>query len=263
LHEGLNPVGRTPETLNAVEDNANTHDLNVYFPALRAGDLLRFERQGVSIQGGQVNPVLAVFTRTQVIKKGTDFRRLPSALEAGRDYYTPRAGSGAFPTATNIPEDFLVGTSTFVPVPAESRYLMFSLAQPTTSAGPIRVKATYSVVFLRSGWTVTACMEATRRSEATWMATGLRSWRSLLFKKTPRCPMRVRIRISPLRPSWARWGQAVVSHWCLAAVSTRHYVTRPSSRKTLSPGKAHRRARSGRCSPMRITTARFSRCLTR
>lgn len=143
LHEGLNPVGTTAATEDATEDNANAHDLQEHFPAVRAGDFLRFERLGISIQSGQINPVLAVFTRTPVIGEGSKFRRLPTALEAGRDHYTGTVSNGPFATATNIPEDFLIGDSTFVSVPADARYLMTSLARPSREAGEIGVRVSH------------------------------------------------------------------------------------------------------------------------
>lgn len=143
LHEGLRSTGATAATTNAVVDNSNAHDLRSDFPTIRAGDLLRFERRGLSIQGGQINPVLAVFTRSPEIREGTAFRRLPTALEAGRDFYTAETGNGAFPTATNIPEDFVIGESTFVSVPADARYVMTSLARPSREAGPIGVKVSH------------------------------------------------------------------------------------------------------------------------
>lgn len=143
LHEGLRSTGTSSATENATSDNANAHDLRAVFPTLRAGDLLRFERLGLPLQNGQLNPVLAVFTRTAAIAEGTAFRRLPTALDAGRDYYTPPVTNGPFPTATNIPEDFLIGESTFVSVPTDARYLISSLARPSRLAGKLSVRVSH------------------------------------------------------------------------------------------------------------------------
>lgn len=189
LHEGLNSVGSTPETVNAVEDNANAHDLNTHFSGLRAGDILRFERQGLSLQGGQINPLMAVFTRTQVIKKGTEFRRLPTALDAGSDFYTPQVRDGAFTTGTNIPEDFLVGVSTFVSVPADARYLLFSLAQPSPAAGPIRVKVSHIPRRVFEDWLDRNGLHGNNAAlDADLDGDGLKLLEEFAFQKDPTVP---------------------------------------------------------------------------
>lgn len=142
LHLGLRPPRPVPATEQATLDNDNAFDLLELFPGLRGGDYIRFGRRGLSLIPGttQMNPVLGVFTQTEVIHDGSTLRRLPAPLPAGRGYYTRETTEGPFPTPTNIPEDFAIGESTLVAVPANARYLMLSLAQPSLSATPVKVE---------------------------------------------------------------------------------------------------------------------------
>ena len=135
LHEGLN--SGTPGTIEATVDNPNTIDLQkaTRFPSLRGGDVLRFQA-GFSTG----NALLAVLSRTQEIKAGTQFARVPGSVNAGADYPTPMISGGSFPTPTDIGSDFIIGSKSFVEVPTGARYLMFSLAQPISGfSGGVQV----------------------------------------------------------------------------------------------------------------------------
>jgi hypothetical protein len=62
---------------------------------------------------------------------GTEFRRVPDALEAGADFYTPPLPTRfGVETPTNLSEDFRIGTETFAIVPARARFLFVSAARP-------------------------------------------------------------------------------------------------------------------------------------
>jgi hypothetical protein len=147
LHQGLNPDFPAAATLTATVDNPNAISLATWFPTLRAGDLLRFERLGYSLADGVTNPnpPLGVFTRSESIDRGTALRRLADPLDAGRDYQTPEVPPKwrGFATPTNIPEDFYIGDSTFVTVPAGARFLMFSLARPSPASSPLSVRVSH------------------------------------------------------------------------------------------------------------------------
>lgn len=134
FHEGLNVRGVTPETTEASSTNDNTIRIETIFPGFRTGDLIRFERQGFAGFGGKFNPLLGVFSADETILEGREFRRLPSAIRAGTSYYTsPVSGDASFKTPTNIPEDFIIGPSSFVSIPTDAEYLSLSLA--STGAG--------------------------------------------------------------------------------------------------------------------------------
>ncbi len=136
LHEGLNSA--TPATETATEDNPNVLDLQdeTRFPSLRGGDVLRFQ---AAFAGGG-NPLMGLLSRTEEIKAGHHFVRVPGALNAGSNYPTSPASNGPFPTPTDIGSDFVIGARSYVEVPSGTRYLMFSLAQPSPGfSGAVQV----------------------------------------------------------------------------------------------------------------------------
>lgn len=145
LHQGLSPKSLQAFTDDASEDNQNAYSLAEEFPGFKAGDLLRFERLGISYRNNVTNviPPLAVFTGSETIFEGKAFKRLPDPIEAGRDHYTNQTSQGPFSTPTNIPEDFLIGTSTFVPIPAGANFLLFSMAEPGPDIFPTDVRVSH------------------------------------------------------------------------------------------------------------------------
>lgn len=142
LHRGISARYLIPETTTAVEDHANAYDLLELFPNLRAGDYLLLERQGVSLYDGRINALLAVFMSDETLLASNEFNRVPSAIKAGRSYYTTltSAPDSQFDTPTNIPQDFAVSSQTFIPMPTGARYIFFSKAIPTADGGPLSVK---------------------------------------------------------------------------------------------------------------------------
>lgn len=142
LHRGLTARNLIPETDTAAADHDNAYDLLELFPALRVGDYLLLERQGVSLYNGKSNPLLAVFMSNQTLLASKEFNRVPSAIKAGRSYYTSftSVADSQFNTPTNIPQDFAVNSQTFISVPAGARYIFFSKAIPTADGGPLSVK---------------------------------------------------------------------------------------------------------------------------
>ncbi|MDQ8195817.1 hypothetical protein QEH59_15395 [Coraliomargarita sp. SDUM461004] len=144
LHEGL--IGRkaTAATTSAVTDFENIVDLQTLFPSIRVGDYLRLERIGVSFTNRRLNQLLGVFTETEEIEAGAEFDRLPTAIDAGTNFYTDKiSGDGAFSTPTNIPEDFIIGASTYLAAPLNTRYLMFSFSEPTVDAPNYSVRMSH------------------------------------------------------------------------------------------------------------------------
>ena len=143
LHEGLDTRTATPETSDAIQDFANSVDLAAAFPSMRRGDILRFERIGLSLDGATINHTLGVLSSSAVIATGNALLRVPGAIDVGPDFFTKSvttSTSGTFSTPTNIDEDFLIGESSFINVPQGARYAFFSLAKPRTNRSPVQVK---------------------------------------------------------------------------------------------------------------------------
>ena len=143
LREAVGVRGATPATVEASEDFANICDLREDFPTLQTGDILHFERSGFSLIDGKLNPTLAVFSSSNELADGTSRARVPGALDAGFDIYTRTVVASGVPSATNIPEDFIVGASSFVPVPEGAQFAYFSLAEPLATASPVNINISH------------------------------------------------------------------------------------------------------------------------
>lgn len=138
-----NPLA-DPATTDATTDNENAHDLEAWFPALRTGDVLSLTRSGSPYEGGgSPNHLLAVLSSTEELLGGERFRRVPGALEAGRDYPTGTISSASVSTPTNIQQDFLVGDRTFISVPDRARYVFFTRAFPAADSTPLSVTVSH------------------------------------------------------------------------------------------------------------------------
>ncbi|WP_309379952.1 hypothetical protein [Cerasicoccus frondis] len=145
LHKGLGARYRTNTTLTATEDHENAHDLLDYFPALRAGDILLFERLGVSLYNDRLNNLLGVFMSTEELRPSDQFQRLPTAIAAGVGFYTSfvQGEDSTISTPTNIAQDFLIGDQSIVTVPPRARYVFFSKAIPVAEGGPLSVRISH------------------------------------------------------------------------------------------------------------------------
>jgi hypothetical protein len=132
LHQGYGNREADAVTLAASDDNDNCHDLSDLFPSLRTGDLLLLEKLGASsLNPTTSNALLGVFSSSEELLGGTEFRRVPDALEAGASFYTPPLPNGfGVETPTNLSEDFRIGTETFAIAPAGARFLFVSAARP-------------------------------------------------------------------------------------------------------------------------------------
>ncbi|MCZ6834912.1 MAG: hypothetical protein O7G85_03990 [Planctomycetota bacterium] len=77
------------------------------------GDLIQIENLGgyVYVNGGADGPgtMTAVFSSDDSLLAASETYRVPGAIEAGADYFTSPTYNGS--QQTDIPEDFLVGTS--------------------------------------------------------------------------------------------------------------------------------------------------------
>lgn len=187
LHEGFETRIETPATDNAVDDNANAYDLSDLFPGLRGGDFIHFERLGYSrLSGVSENSLLGLFTQTEEIAAGREFRRVSTPLEAGTDFYTGSISNDAFKTPTNIPQDFRIGTSSFVSVPDRARYLLFSLAQPSPRASPLNVRISHIEHDAFLQWAAGQGMHGSNAHPDTDLdGDGLRLIEEFVFTKDP------------------------------------------------------------------------------
>ncbi|WP_269537676.1 hypothetical protein [Cerasicoccus fimbriatus] len=142
LHRGLGAVNVIPATDQASEDHDNCIDLFSAFPLMRAGDILLFQRNGASFSNGKANHLLGVFMGTNELLAGNEFQRIPAPVKAGRSVYTNevRGQDAAFATPTNIAQDFLISTNTFISMPTGARYIFFSKSVPTAAGGPLSVR---------------------------------------------------------------------------------------------------------------------------
>lgn len=138
LHQGLGNMGTDGASEAATTTNENAFNLSALFPSLRGGDMIHAQRLGMSS-----SQLLAVFSRTQVLADGTSFHRVPGAIPAGNDFYTAKVAGRTFDTPTNIPQDFLIGSSTFIKIPSGAAYLFFSLASPGPSTAPAKVRLSH------------------------------------------------------------------------------------------------------------------------
>jgi hypothetical protein len=144
LHEGLNVRWETPATDSAAADNANVYDLSVMFPNLSAGDYIHFERLGYSLRANRTqNQLMGLFSTSETIKRGREFQRVDAALDAGTDFYTAQVKGDNFNTPSNISQDFIIGSSSFVSVPDGARYIMLSLQEPSADVSPLGLRMSH------------------------------------------------------------------------------------------------------------------------
>ncbi|MCU0797387.1 MAG: hypothetical protein MUF31_15805 [Akkermansiaceae bacterium] len=146
LHQGFVNPQAEEGSLNAVADEIpNVHDLMAWFPSLRAGDVLAFERVGSSVSSsGGNNPAIGVISSTAELLDGRQFRRVPGALEAGTDIQTPPiSGPNGLLTPRNLQQDFIIGARSLVFHPAGGRYLFLSRAEPNPAATPVSVRISH------------------------------------------------------------------------------------------------------------------------
>lgn len=135
LHQGLSFFSRkSDETTTAVADNDNTFDLLALFPSLRTGDVIRFQRLGLSYDGNVINHTAAAFSPEQTLLAGDEIIRLRSVVPAGSPVITRPVKTGNVDIPTDIGGDFIVPSSAFITVPAGARYLFTTLQKPGGSA---------------------------------------------------------------------------------------------------------------------------------
>lgn len=142
FHQGFANRTADEATQTATQTNENVHDLQSFFPGLRAGDVLLLERQGSPLDAdGSANPVLGVFSGSEVLEEGTKFRRVPGAVAAGQGYQTsPISSELGVLTPTNLPEDFVIGSATYAVMPPGARYVFLSRERPGAGLTPVAVR---------------------------------------------------------------------------------------------------------------------------
>ncbi len=145
LNQGYGNPQADPATDIATEVNDNAHDLRAWFPTLRAGDVLALERLGSPLDvSGSPNHLLGVFSSTQQLLSGTESRRIPGAIKAGVDFYTPPVtGKFNVVTSSNLQEDFIIGSRSLVVFPSKARYLFLTRARQDPAATPMAVRASH------------------------------------------------------------------------------------------------------------------------
>lgn len=187
LHEGLKVQGVSSATGIASTDYANSLALRTVFPSLRAGDLIRFERQGFAGFGDAFNPLLGVFTADETLLAGREFRRVPGALRAGTSFYTAKVrGNASFDTPTNIPEDFIIGASTFVAVPPEAEFLFLSLERTGAGIAPTPVKLSHVPRDVFQDWKTANGLHGSRATlDDDFDGDGLTLIEEFAFQKDP------------------------------------------------------------------------------
>lgn len=187
LHQGYANPRADAATLDGTTDNENVHDVKAWFPGLRTGDVLSFERSGSPYEGGgSPNHLLALLSSTEELLGGEEFRRVPGALNAGRDYPTPTASSGGVSTPTNIPQDFLVADRTFIEVPQSARYVMFTRVTPQASATPVSVTVSHIPRETFNAWvTALGLVGALANPQSDLDGDGLTLLEEFAFQKNP------------------------------------------------------------------------------
>lgn len=146
LHQGfVNPEADVPSDHAVADEIPNVHDLMAWFPGLRGGDVLAFERVGSSVSSsGGNNPVIGVISSTDELLGGREFRRVTGALEAGTDIQTPPLpGPNGLLTPRNLQQDFIIGARSLVFSPSGGRYLFLSRAEPRPDATPVSVRISH------------------------------------------------------------------------------------------------------------------------
>ncbi|RYD28157.1 MAG: hypothetical protein EOP87_20065, partial [Verrucomicrobiaceae bacterium] len=146
LHQGYGNPQADEATVAATTDRENVMDLLQKFPGLRPGDVLAVERLGspIGVRSSGSNPLLGVLSASQELLAGTEFRRVPGAVEAGIDYYTAAAqGRGGVLTPTNLQEDFIIGDRSLLIYPVNARFLFLSRAQRDPAATPMAVRVSH------------------------------------------------------------------------------------------------------------------------
>jgi len=140
-----NPQADAPTTA-AMEEQENVHDVLAAFPSIRPGDVVVLERLGSPVSG--TNPVpnqlLGVFSSSQELLSGLEHRRVPGAIKAGIEVYTPPvAGRSGVVMGTNVQEDFIIGDRSPVIFPGNARYLFLSRATPSANTTPLSVRLSH------------------------------------------------------------------------------------------------------------------------
>ncbi len=187
LHEGRGGrEKRTKITTNASEENENVCELSTDFPGIRGGDYIHFERIGSSKTNSRYNNLLAVFSSNETILDGKKLKRVPGALQAGIGYRTRKVSGGAISTPTNIPEDFVVGNSSYVKVPSGANYLFFSLDVPSEEASDAQVRLNHIPATLFLDWVNSfGLVGANADLESDLDRDGLTLLEEFAFRKNP------------------------------------------------------------------------------
>lgn len=154
FNQGYGNRNADPATETATLSNSNAHELRSWFPDLRPGDVLAFERLGSHLDSdGRSNPLLGVLSATQALSEGIRFRRVPGAIAAGFDFQTQANSSPlGVVTPSNLAEDFLIGASSYVVVPPAARYIFLSRERPGPENTPLSVKVSHIRMQVFEAW---------------------------------------------------------------------------------------------------------------
>ncbi len=192
LHQGYGNPQADAETTAAMIDHENIMDLLAHFPGLRPGDVLAVERLGspVGTRNSASNPLLGVLSASQELLAGTEFRRVPGAVKAGIDYYTPpAAGRGGVLTPTNLQEDFIIGDRSLVIHPVNARYLFLSRAVQDPASTPMSVRVSHIPRPIFEAWVSDNGMAGTLANPAADLdGDGLTLLEEFAFGKDPTVP---------------------------------------------------------------------------